>query len=188
MLRLTGGVFRGRQILTPQNQKTRPTQSKTRQALFNSLQTAIPDARVVDLFAGSGALGFEALSRGAEHVVFIEESRSVASLIARNAQTLGVEDRMTLIGDSVDRALSRLLQAVPYDVIMADPPYGKGWELTLLQDWPWDRLLTLGGYFCIEWGIQKTDENGLPNQIQCLEKVREKNYGDSMLTTYRRNE
>ena len=66
MLRLTGGVLRGRTIQAPPHQQTRPTQSKLRQALFNSLQAVTPEARVLDLFAGSGALGFEALSRGAD--------------------------------------------------------------------------------------------------------------------------
>src|SRR5262245_32005744 len=99
MIRITGGELRGRSLRTPKHSerspdRTRPTQAKLRQALFNSLQMHIPEARVLDLFAGSGTLGFEALSRGAESVVFVESSREVCRLIQQNAQELGVEDRV----------------------------------------------------------------------------------------------
>src|SRR4051812_18174623 len=108
MLRITGGEFRGRSLHAPKGDHTRPTQSKLRQALFNSLQASLPDARVLDLFAGSGALGFEALSRGAAHVHFIESARPVAKLIEKNGAELRVLDRMTLWSDDVGHVKNRL--------------------------------------------------------------------------------
>lgn len=190
MLRLTGGEFRGRFIQTPADRPgkntVRPTQARLRQALFNSLQTVIPDAKVLDFFAGSGALGFEALSRGAASVVFVEEARSVLKLLERNSAELGVQDRVEIIGDSVARADKRLKSHAPFDLILADPPYDAGWELKLLEDLRWDELLVPGGYFCLEWGTQKSQVDTLPERTPFLVKVREKNYGDSVLTTYQR--
>jgi 16S rRNA (guanine966-N2)-methyltransferase len=193
MLRITGGEFRGRSIQAPANDRTRPTQAKLRQALFNSLQTVIGDARVLDLFAGSGALGFEALSWGASEAVFVESARSVVSLIEKNAATLGVRDRAKILSDSVESFMvpgaGRLAAHAPFDLVLADPPYAGEWEEKLLNQMPWEVLLVPNGHLCIEWGTQKSKVSNLPEVVNReaanLVKVREKNYGDSVLTTYR---
>jgi len=190
-LRLTGGEFRGRIIQTPKHQHTRPTQARLRQALFNSIQAFIPEARVLDLFAGSGALGFEALSRGASQVVFVEDSKSTVRLIERNAQDLKVTDRALIWADAVDREnrfWKRIIDHVaaqgPFDMVLADPPYDGGWEMALLEQAPWKEILTESGVFCLEWGSLKSQVSELPERVGFLVKTREKNYGDSVLTTY----
>ncbi len=191
-LRLTGGEFRGRIIQTPKHQHTRPTQARLRQALFNSIQTLIPEARILDLFAGSGALGFEALSRGASQVVFVEDAKSTVRLIEKNAQDLKVTDRSLIWADAVDRESRggqsgfwrRVTEAGPFDIILADPPYDGGWEMALLEQAPWREILTENGVFCLEWGSLKSQVSELPEHVGCLVKAREKNYGDSVLTTY----
>jgi 16S rRNA (guanine966-N2)-methyltransferase len=188
MLRITGGEFRGRFIQAPANLKTRPTQARLRQALFNSLQHQIADARVLDLFAGSGALGFEALSWGAASVSFVELARPVCQLIEKNADSLGVRDRIRVHCASVDSILPDLKREAPYDLVLADPPYAGGWELKLLENLPWGELLRAGGKFCLEWGVQKSRVAELPESAPFLVKVREKNYGDSVLTTYEATE
>lgn len=187
MLRLTGGTFRGRSLLTPSHTHTRPTQAKLRQALFNSLQTLIPNARVLDLFAGSGALGFEALSRGASESVFVESTRSVSKLIQQNASALEVQSQCQIVSETVETACSKGLLVGPFQVILADPPYDGGFEMVLLETLPWQSLLDLDGCFCLEWGKQKSLVRELPERVSCLVKVREKIYGDSVLTTYRRS-
>ena len=191
MLRLTGGEFRGRSIQTPPERSggrnsVRPTQAKLRQALFNSLQMKIPDAKVLDLFGGSGSLGFEALSRGAAHATFIEDSKGIVKYIEKNAALLGVEDRVRIFTDTVLNAVKRTYGLAPFDVVLADPPYEAGWELRLLNELDWDKLLAVGGVLCIEWGSQKSQVSELPDTTPFLSKVREKAYGDSMLTTYER--
>jgi 16S rRNA (guanine966-N2)-methyltransferase len=190
MLRLTGGEFRGRSIETPPEKSgkaiVRPTQAKLRQALFNSIQMAIPDAKVLDLFAGSGALGFEALSRGAAHVTFIEDARLVIPFLSKNAATLKVEERVEIIQDSVANCQKRVKDRQPFDVVLADPPYEKGWEPRLLAELDWSTLLVPEGIFCLEWGALKSQVSELPESTPFLVKIREKNYGDSILTTYRR--
>jgi 16S rRNA (guanine966-N2)-methyltransferase len=190
MIRLTGGEFRGRSIRTPKLPErglglTRPTQAKLRQALFNSLQAYIPDAKILDLFAGPGTLGFEALSRGAERVVFVEEQRSVCRLIEANARELGVEERVRILECTAEQAWSRLTGEAPFDIVLADPPYSGGFETKLLTRAPWTELLTTEGFFCLEWGLVKGG-SALPDASPVLVKVREKNYGDSVLTTFRR--
>jgi 16S rRNA (guanine966-N2)-methyltransferase len=176
-------------LKSPKGLLTRPTQARLRQALFNSVQTTLPDAQVLDLFAGSGALGFEALSRGATHVTFVEDSKSAIKVIAENAKDLGVLDRIEIIGESVDRSVQKLLRKAPFDLVLADPPYEAAWEMKLLEQlgWPWEQLLAPSGVFCLEWGVQKSEIRSLPDQVGgYLVKVREKNYGDSVLTSYSR--
>ena len=173
---------------------TRPTQARLRQALFNSIQTTIPDAKVLDLFAGSGALGFESLSRGASHVTFVESSRAALKTIEENAADLKVLDRIEIISESVASAVVKLLsrstdKCTPFDLILADPPFVDAWEMKMLEslNWPWEELLSEGGMFCLEWGNQKSKVDSLPEKTGFLVKVREKNYGDSVLTTYTRS-
>jgi 16S rRNA (guanine966-N2)-methyltransferase len=170
MIRLTGGLFRGRIIHTPAHNSTRPTQARLRQALFNSLQAHTESAKVLDLFAGSGALGFEALSRGAQEVVFVEKAKSATALISASVET--TIEKLKLLG--------------PFDLIFADPPYEEGWEIKLLTLWPWESLLSEQGHLCLEWGSLKSQVSELPDDTNSLEKVREKHYGDSVLTTYKR--
>jgi 16S rRNA (guanine966-N2)-methyltransferase len=186
MLRITGGEFRGRFLKTPAGLATRPTQARLRQALFNSIQANIPDANVLDLFAGSGALGFESLSRGAAHVTFVEHSTMAIKMIEANARDLKVMDRIEIIAESVDKVAQRLLKKAPYDLVLADPPYESEFEMKLLEGlkWPWEQLLSNIGVFCMEWGTHKSMIESLPDEVGFLVKIREKNYGDSVLSTY----
>ncbi len=189
MLRITGGTFRGRSIQAPSGSQTRPSQAKLRQALFNSLQFSWPEARVLDLFSGSGSLGFEALSRGARQVVFVEKNPAALRCITANADALQVQPQVHLIHSAWPLPavqLEWLERQAPFDVVLADPPYREGWERKLLEFERWDPLLPVGGYFCLEWAPERKGE-AQPERTGCLVKVREKNYGDSWLTTYQRN-
>lgn len=143
---------------------------------------------MLDLFAGSGALGFEALSRGASFVCFVESAKPVVKLILKNAEELGVNERVRVLEESVMQAQAELLAAAPFDIVLADPPYAGGWEEKLLLEFPWNELLAPEGYFCLEWGAQKSLISELPEKVPYLVKVREKNYGDSVLTTYQRQD
>lgn len=179
-------------IQSPKNDRTRPTQARLRQALFNSIQLRISDARVLDLFAGSGALGFEALSRGASQVVFVEQAKPVVKLIEKNAQDLKVLAQVKILADSISKEgggfWKRIVELGPFDIILADPPYDGGWEKVLLEQAPWNELLAENGIFCLEWGSLKSEIQELPDSIPpLLVKIREKHYGDSVLSTYERD-
>ena len=123
-MRIIAGRFRGRPLATPPGGATRPTADRVREALFSMLASRIgsfEDLRVADLFAGSGAVGFEALSRGAAHAAFVENDPKARSVIEANADKLGVSDAVRILGGS---ALS-LPRSEPFDLIFADPPYAE---------------------------------------------------------------
>jgi len=122
LLRIIAGEFKGRRLKTPTTDKVRPTSDRVREAWFSILQQSIPEARVLDLFAGSGALGFEALSRGAVSVDFVETHRASLTTLKANTEALKVEDRVTIHRSDALRFAERLQPAL-YDVAFADPPY-----------------------------------------------------------------
>jgi 16S rRNA (guanine966-N2)-methyltransferase len=108
-------------VSAPSGRAVRPTPARVKEALFSILGKRIDGARVLDLFAGSGALGFEALSRGAAHVTFVESHRRTAAGLTRTAESLALAERCTVIAAPAERMASRL--AGRYDIVFADPPY-----------------------------------------------------------------
>ena len=122
--KITSGEFKGREILSPKNPKTHPMGARARLGLFNALGSLMrmDGAGVLDLYAGSGALGFEALSRGAERVVFVEKDRNTAETIRKTAESLGVLDRVEIIRKSVQHTNLRRRH---FDLILVDPPYDR---------------------------------------------------------------
>jgi 16S rRNA (guanine966-N2)-methyltransferase len=122
LLRIIAGEFKGRRLKTPAGRTVRPTGDRVKEAWFSILQQSIPDARVLDLFAGSGALGFEALSRGAVAVDFVEQQQASLAAIRDNAASLSVQPRVTIHRSDAMRFAERL-QPGAYDVAFADPPY-----------------------------------------------------------------
>ncbi len=132
-MRVVAGSARGRRLVAPSGARTRPTSDRVREALFNSLgsQGALDGASVVDLFAGTGALGIEALSRGARHAWFVEHDRAALDALRVNLRSTGLADRATVEAVPVDRALvpGGPLADVVADLVVADPPYSfDGWE------------------------------------------------------------
>lgn len=127
-MRIVGGTFRGRSLAAPRSQAIRPTTDRTREALFNILAHAYPDAldgaRVLDLFAGTGALGLEALSRGAAGALFIEESAEGRGLIRTNIESMGLQGRAKIFRRDAT-SLGDIGTIAPFDLIFADPPYGR---------------------------------------------------------------
>src|SRR2546425_10157329 len=122
LLRIIAGEFKGRRLKAPAGRTVRPTGDRDKEAWFSILQQSIAEARVLDLFAGSGALGFEALSRGAVAVDFVETHRASLAALKANAAALKVEGRVTIHRCDALRFAERL-QPGSYDVAFADPPY-----------------------------------------------------------------
>jgi 16S rRNA (guanine966-N2)-methyltransferase len=120
-LTITGGTLRSRRVPTPPGRAVRPTPARVKEALFSILGSRVTDARVLDLFAGTGALGFESLSRGAAHVTFVEKHRATADALRDSARALGVADHVEVIAAPAERAASALTGR--YDLVFADPPY-----------------------------------------------------------------
>lgn len=146
-MRIVAGKWRGRVIEAPPGQATRPTADRVRETLFSMLASRLgsfEDLRVADLFAGSGALGFEAISRGAASATFVESDAKAAAVIRRNAEKLGATAQV--LGSS---ALA-LPRSQPFDLIFADPPYAAGAGTAVLQAVESAGWLASGGWISIE--------------------------------------
>jgi len=125
-VRIIAGTYRGRTLKAPSWDGLRPTSDRLRETLFNVLAPRIVDARVLDLFAGTGAVGIEALSRGASHVTFVDEDRRAEALIGENLARCGISTGYAIIRATASRAAERLRHGpsfVPFDIILLDPPY-----------------------------------------------------------------
>jgi 16S rRNA (guanine966-N2)-methyltransferase len=178
-MRIIAGSWRGRPILAPPGQSTRPTADRVRETLFSMLASRLgsfEDLLVADLFAGSGALGFEALSRGAASVSFVENSAAAVAIIRRNAETLRASDRIRVLGGS---ALSLPIDS-PFDLIFADPPYAAGSGTSAIAAALKAGWLAAGGWMSVETGRgDPVDPAGLE-----IETVRD--IGRARLTLLRR--
>ncbi len=151
-MRIVGGRFRGRPLRNPTSQATRPTADRLRETLFNVLAHAYGDpasgGRVIDLFAGTGALGLEALSRGAAHALFVEQGAEARALIRDNVETLGVAGLCRIFRRDATKLGD--VQAAPFDLAFLDPPYGQGLgeaALVSLRDGRW---LSAGAVLILE--------------------------------------
>lgn len=128
-MRIVGGEFSGRRLATPKSDRIRPTTDRTRESLFNILTHSYPDSfdgtRVLDLFSGTGALGIEALSRGARFCLFVEESAEGRGVLRENVEALGLQGRSKVFRrDATNLGPTGAVE--PFDLVFADPPYGKG--------------------------------------------------------------
>ena len=121
-MRIVAGEFRGRELTTPAGDATRPTAARAREALF-AILFDVRDARVLDLYAGSGALALEALSRGAERAVFVEANKAAQRAIRENVAALGLETRATLLPLKAEASLRALERHGPFSLVFADPPW-----------------------------------------------------------------
>ena len=176
-MRIVAGSLRGRKIGAPEGSNTRPTTDKVREAVFNALgsMSVIDGARVVDLYAGSGALGIEAISRGATHCTFVESDRRAVATIRGNIEHLGITDSSTVvIGDALSR--KDVLQAA--DVVLADPPY---------EFEEWQTLLDLVANSCDNAAVTVVAESDKPlANIGGWEATRSKRYGGTWVTFLQR--
>ena len=180
-MRITGGSLRGRLLRAPEGKVTRPTSSKVREAIFNIVGDRIVDARVLDLYAGSGALGIEALSRGALFAAFVESSATAAKAILGNLEQLELDDRAQVIRGSVAGGLERLSGAgEKFRLVFADPPYaGRAAEETLAAVAA-SRVLAPGSLVIVE----HTKRQELSGEFGSLALASSHRYGDTMVSVY----
>ena len=176
--RITAGAWRGRLVDTPAGLETRPTTSLVRQALFNILGD-VAGASLVDLYAGAGTVGFEALSRGAARVVFVERNRSTLRLVARTAERLGCTDRCRLVAaDVLPWVRGRPGELSTADVAFLDAPYRDQGMAAVLD--------ALGAQSPPVVVCEHHRGAGPPDAVGGLERVREAIYGTTRLSFYRR--
>ena len=177
MMRIIAGEWRGRRLETREGMDVRPTPERVKEALFNILQFQLEGRRVLDLFAGSGQLGLEALSRGAAEAVFVDESRDSAAVVKRNIASLKAEAKTRLY--QTDFAAFLMRHQEPFDIVFLDPPYRSG---KLEAALPLAAAITNpGGTIIAE---HPTDEE-LPDEAGDFRKGKSYRYGKIYLTVYR---
>lgn len=180
-MRIIAGRHRGRPLHAPRGQDTRPTSDRVRESLFGMLERLdlLDDARVLDLFAGSGALGLEALSRGAESVTFVDRAQAAQAALTRSIADLGEADRTRVLSQRAQTAVDRFREdGELFDVVFADPPYPMGEEeLGRLLASTTGVLRDLSALLIVERSVRSPQ----PVVPEGLELYREKAYGETRL-------
>lgn len=184
-LRIIGGIFRNRPLKAPKHAMTRPTSGILRKSVFDICQPYIENARFLDLYAGSGAMGLEALSRGASHATFVDQDKQALQCIKDNIQSLKVEDKTEVIKSDVLAALKHLRG--PFDLIYVDPPYALTAPVLDILKWADEHdLLASGGILFIE-GSHPSHLKPSENAWQRLSYKDSRKFGDSLLHQFTRH-
>lgn len=181
-MRIIAGAFRRRRLQTPNSAGIRPTSDRVREAVFSMIAEHVPDARVLDLFAGTGALGLEALSRGARFCCFVDNGAEALRLVRANILLCSAQDRSRIIAGTVASALRRLeSENEPFDLVFLDPPYGKGYvEETLHIIGP---VAGAGALVIAERHVKDLHQ---PISDPAWQEDRERRYGDTLISIYSR--
>jgi 16S rRNA (guanine966-N2)-methyltransferase len=183
-LRIIAGAFKGRR-LAPVKGRTRPTAAKVREAVFSILGPAVPGARVLDLFAGTGALGIEALSRGAAVAVFVEDHPEALKGLRRNLEDLGLLDRTTVWPLPVAMALKKVAgRGEGFGLAFLDPPYGGGRSVAALGALEALNLLVPGALVVVEHSRRES----LPEACGTFRRLEVRRYGDTQVAFYLKEE
>lgn len=186
-LRVIAGQFRGRPLAAPKGQATRPTLGRVRESLFGILGPWLEGARVIDLYAGSGALGIEALSRGASFAVFIENSRPALQTLRANIEKLGLAAQTLVVEQDARRVLGRPTPPgdAPFDIVLIDPPYGMGLAEAALE-----RLSAVADAWLAPEALvvaQVGRQDRLADAYGPLAQTRQSRYGDTWVAIYSRS-
>lgn len=179
-MRIIAGVFKGRRLASVKG-AMRPTSDKVREAVFNILGPAVVEARVLDLFAGTGALGLEALSRGARAAVFVEDQAASLAVLRRNVETLELTDRVQVLPLPVKLGLKKLAaRRAEFELAFLDPPYGGGLAAATLKDLAAAGILVPAARVVAEHSRREA----LPEALDALKLTELRRYGDTRVAFY----
>ncbi|MFN2532034.1 MAG: 16S rRNA (guanine(966)-N(2))-methyltransferase RsmD [Pyrinomonadaceae bacterium] len=187
-MRVIAGLYKGRNLKSPPSLQVRPTSDRLRETLFNIIAPRIEEARFLDLCAGSGAVGIEALSRGASHVTFVDQSRRMCALIEANLDLCRIPEQETEVvqsdaSDYLGHASAHLIAS--WDIIFFDPPYKMDYSEVLKRfSLPENGLLTESGILIVEHHHKKALPDALDG-IRCSRRLKQ---GDSVLSFYESNQ
>lgn len=181
-MRIIAGAYKGRRLKTLEGTQVRPTSDRLRETLFNIIAPRIEGARFADLCAGSGAIGIEALSRGAEHVTFVESSLKAARIISENLKHCGIESRYKVINRDAIRAMKNFAsENARFDIVYFDPPYDSALYSPVMWQIANNNLLAEDGVVIVE---HRRQTPLLPNYDR-LRPYRQVAQGESLLTFYK---
>ncbi len=183
-MRVIAGTYRGRVLKSPSDHKTRPTSDRLRETVFNVLAPRVADARFLDLCAGSGAIGIEALSRGAEHVTFVDKSRRACALIEENLDLLDIPEEQTEVLALTAENFAGRAHPTGWDIVYFDPPYALDYSLVLHEfGHAKSSLLREGGLLIVE----HHGKNPLPDERGEMRRWRILKQGETRLSFYDRS-
>jgi 16S rRNA (guanine(966)-N(2))-methyltransferase RsmD len=185
-MRVITGIARGKRLVTPDGSDIRPTSDKVKEALFSALQFDIEGRRILDLFAGSGQLGIEALSRGAEYCLFADSSRRSLEILRSNLEHCKIEEETRIKAGDYRKVLRNLAGRIeegfeePFDIILLDPPYDGGYMDEIFE------LISEGGLLAGDGTIvaEHRKQEDLPEELHGFVKVKERRYGVVKLSIY----
>lgn len=178
-MRIISGSRRGHKLLEFSGQDVRPTTDRVKESVFNIIQGFVPDSSVLDMFCGSGALSFEALSRGAAAAVCLDIDTRSIDIIRKNAAALKFEDRCEILNISCFDYISRHKRR--FDIIFLDPPYNKGYILPALEMIVKSDVLSNDGIIVLE-----SDGTDFHDEVQGLTIYRQRRYGRTYITVYKK--
>lgn len=178
-MRIISGIRRGHKLLEFQGYDVRPTTDRVKESIFNLIQIYIPQAKVLDMFAGSGALSFEAVSRGADYALLLDSDSRSVELIKRNIAGLKFEGMCEVIKTSCFDYICRCNEQ--FDVIFLDPPYNKGFIEPALRGIIENNILSDDGIIVLE-----SDNTDFSSDADGLEIIKQKRYGRTFVTVYRK--
>ncbi len=182
MLRVISGSARGHKLKTIKGIDTRPTSDKVKESIFNIIATEIIDSNVLDVFAGTGSLGIEALSRGAKKAVFIDKSMDSCDIIRENLAHTKLADRAEIYSKDYKSGIERLYRnGYKFDLIFLDPPYNKNFIQNTLKLVTKNDIISDDGIIVVE----HSHSDGLPESCGKLKAVDTRKYGDTMITIYK---
>jgi len=181
-VRIVAGTHRGRPLVGPKGRGLRPTADRIRESVFNLLGQFFEGGEVLDLYAGTGALAFEALSRGMSRAVLVDSGAESARLVAENARALGMDGRVELLRLPVARAVQRLAaEGRRFALVFADPPYADEVVTEVAQGVGEGGLLADGGTLVVEHGRREV----APDRVGGLQRMDSRRFGDTVVSLYR---
>ncbi len=178
-MRIISGNRRGHKLVGFEGDRIRPTTDRVKESVFNLIQGYIADSKVLDLFAGSGALGFEAMSRGALGVVFVDADKASVEVVKKNAASLNFGDGVRILNMTYQDYFRTSRES--FDIIFLDPPYNKGFIEPVLADIVENDRLESGGIIVLE-----SDDTDMHCEFDGLSVLKQKKYGRSYITVYQR--
>jgi len=182
-MRIIGGTLRSRQIRSPEGKQARPTSDRVRESLFSVIGREVEDQCVLDLFAGPGTLGIEAVSRGASFVTFVEASERVSAVLRTNLRDLSIEEKASVkTGDVFDAVRGMSLRKAKFGLVFLDPPYSKGYAVRALRLVMESGIVPEDGMIVVEHSIREVMAD--PAVGFSLRKVLR--FGETQVSIYRR--
>ena len=179
-MRIISGTRRGQKLIEFEGMNIRPTTDRVRESLFNLIQEFVYEAKVLDLFSGSGALSFEALSRGAEKAVCVDIDKRSLEVVSENAKKLKFLENITIINDSAENFIGK--RNDKFDIIFLDPPYNKGFIKPVIDKISESDILEDDGIIVLE--SDSVDEHG---EMDGLSIMKQRKYGRTFVTVYQKN-